>query len=132
MALSSTRMEYRISLNNLDRGVERSETVIVALHPSETLEHLTLRVLGWCLFWEESLSSGCPTRAACIGRVRSICSFLRSRERVFTWHWLRLPSEPLQWHHSHRRQDYTYSSWLRGCPAQPDASRADGEGVVDG
>ncbi len=58
MALSSTRMEYRISLNNLDRGVERSETVILALHPSETLEHLTLRVLAWCLFWEEGLAFG--------------------------------------------------------------------------
>jgi uncharacterized protein YaeQ len=58
MALPSTRMEYRISLNQVDRGFERAETVILALHPSETLEHLTLRVLAWCLFCEEGLAFG--------------------------------------------------------------------------
>ena len=58
MALSPTRREYRITLNHVDRGVERSETVIVAQHPSETAEHLTVRVLAWCLLPLEGLAFG--------------------------------------------------------------------------
>jgi uncharacterized protein YaeQ len=58
MALTPTRMEFRIALSNVDRGVERQETVIVGMHPSETQEHLTLRVLAWCLLTEERLEFG--------------------------------------------------------------------------
>ena len=58
MALSPTRMEYRIALSHLDRGRTLDEAVIVGRHPSETMEHLTLRVLAWCLFSEERLEFG--------------------------------------------------------------------------
>jgi uncharacterized protein YaeQ len=58
MALSATRLEYRVALANVDRGRELSETVIVARHPSETQEHATLRVLAWCLLNEERLTFG--------------------------------------------------------------------------
>jgi len=51
-------MEYRIALADLDRGVEASETAIVARHPSETQERLVLRVLTWCLLWEPRLAFG--------------------------------------------------------------------------
>jgi uncharacterized protein YaeQ len=51
-------MEYRIALSHVDRGVELSETVIAARHPSETAEHLTLRVLSWCLLYEPGLAFG--------------------------------------------------------------------------
>lgn len=58
MALPSIRLEYRIALSNVDRGVELQESVVVALHPSETMEHATLRVLAWCLLHEEGLAFG--------------------------------------------------------------------------
>lgn len=51
-------MEYRIALANLDRGVTVEQAVIVARHPSETQEHLVLRVLAWCLLHEERLEFG--------------------------------------------------------------------------
>jgi uncharacterized protein YaeQ len=58
MALPSSRVEYRIALSQVDRGHDVTETVIAALHPSETLEHLTLRVLAWCLLYEPGLGFG--------------------------------------------------------------------------
>jgi len=58
VALGSTRMEFRIALSHVDRAVEVSETVIVGRHPSETAEHLTLRVLAWCLLYEPRLEFG--------------------------------------------------------------------------
>lgn len=58
MALSSTRMEYRIALSHVDRGLDRALTVIAALHPSETAEHLALRVLAYCLLYEERIEFG--------------------------------------------------------------------------
>jgi uncharacterized protein YaeQ len=58
MALPATRFEYRLTLSDVDRGVDARETVIVARHPSESAEHLTLRVLAWCLVHEERLEFG--------------------------------------------------------------------------
>lgn len=58
MALPSTRMEFRIALSHVDRGVQIDETVIAARHPSETMEHLVLRVLAWCFLHEERLVFG--------------------------------------------------------------------------
>ena len=45
MALPSVRMEYRVQLSHVDRGVDTAQTVVAALHPSETAEHLALREL---------------------------------------------------------------------------------------
>lgn len=58
MALPSTRLEYRVALSHVDRGVDLSQAVIVAQHPSETAEHVTLRMLAWCLLHEERLEFG--------------------------------------------------------------------------
>jgi len=58
MALPSTRMDFRIDLSHVDRGVEASERVVVARHPSESVEHLMLRVLAHCIFHEEGLAFG--------------------------------------------------------------------------
>jgi uncharacterized protein YaeQ len=58
MALPATRYEYRIALSHVDRGREVTEAVVVARHPSETAEHLTLRVLAHCLLNEEGLAFG--------------------------------------------------------------------------
>lgn len=58
MALAPTRLEYRVTLSQVDRGREANETVIVARHPSETQEHVTLRLLAWCLLHEDGLAFG--------------------------------------------------------------------------
>lgn len=44
-----TRWEYRITLSDVDRGVNLVDTVVVSQHPSESTEHVVLRVLGFCL-----------------------------------------------------------------------------------
>jgi uncharacterized protein YaeQ len=58
MALPSTRMDFRVELSHVDRGREASERVVVARHPSESAEHVILRVLAYCLFHEEGLAFG--------------------------------------------------------------------------
>lgn len=58
MALTATRLEFRIKLSNVDRGVDRDESLVVAQHPSETPDHVVLRVLAWCLLAEERLTFG--------------------------------------------------------------------------
>ncbi len=58
MALPSTRLDFRIELSHVDRGIEASERVVVARHPSESVEHVVLRVLAHCLFHEEGLAFG--------------------------------------------------------------------------
>lgn len=58
MALSPTRLSYLVTLSNVDRGRDASESVIVARHPSETQEHVTLRMLAWCLLHEDGLAFG--------------------------------------------------------------------------
>jgi uncharacterized protein YaeQ len=58
MALAPVRMEFRIALSHVDRGLDLVENVIVGRHPSETAEHLVLRVLAWCLLHEERIEFG--------------------------------------------------------------------------
>lgn len=58
MALQATRLVFRIALSHVDRGIEREEPVNLARHPSETQEHVILRVLSWCLFQREGLEFG--------------------------------------------------------------------------
>jgi uncharacterized protein YaeQ len=58
MALSSTRLEFRIRLMHIDRGIETEESVIVARHPSETQAHVIQRVLARCLLRTDELEFG--------------------------------------------------------------------------
>jgi uncharacterized protein YaeQ len=58
MALPSIRYEYRIALSHVDRNLQLDTTVIAARHPSETAEHLTLRVLALCLLYRDGLAFG--------------------------------------------------------------------------
>lgn len=58
MALPSARFEFRLTLSDADRGVAVQQSAVVARHPSETAEHLTLRVLAFCLLYEERLEFG--------------------------------------------------------------------------
>lgn len=58
MALPSVRYEYRVALSHVDAGVQAEATIVAARHPSETAEHLVLRVLGYCLLHREGLVFG--------------------------------------------------------------------------
>ena len=58
MALSATRYEYRIALSHVDAGVQEELTLVAARHPSETAEHLSLRVLAHCLLMREGIGFG--------------------------------------------------------------------------
>lgn len=58
MALPSTRYEFRLTLSHVERGIDVQRSAIVARHPSETAEHLMLRVLAYCLFYDERLEFG--------------------------------------------------------------------------
>jgi uncharacterized protein YaeQ len=56
MALTSTVYNFDISLSDSDRGVYEELALRVALHPSETIEHMLTRVLAYCLEYEEGIA----------------------------------------------------------------------------
>lgn len=58
MALPATRIEFKITLSDAERRVDVTKALIVARHPSETPEHVALRVLAWCALYEEALEMG--------------------------------------------------------------------------
>lgn len=58
MAIAPIRLEYRLQLSHVDRGLDRAESLILGRHPSESVEHVTQRVLAWCLLSEERLELG--------------------------------------------------------------------------
>lgn len=58
MALAPVLHSFQLELHHVDRGVEQRLPVKVAQHPSETMERLWLRLLAYCLAWEERLAFG--------------------------------------------------------------------------
>ena len=59
MAVGAVRLDFRIDLSHVDRGIELSdEKVVLARHPSEAADHVILRVIAYCLFHEEGLAFG--------------------------------------------------------------------------
>jgi uncharacterized protein YaeQ len=58
MALQAVRLVFRMTLSNVDRGITREESVNIARHPSETQDHVVLRLLAWCLLWQEGIAFG--------------------------------------------------------------------------
>lgn len=58
MVMGSVPMQFRIALTNVDRGQDRVQKVIVDRDASETAEHLVLRVLAWCILYEDDLRFG--------------------------------------------------------------------------
>ena len=46
MALHPTRLEFRVTLSHVDRGIYLIESVYVARLPSETQFHVVLRMLA--------------------------------------------------------------------------------------
>jgi uncharacterized protein YaeQ len=58
MANAPTLYDFDIALSQVDRGLEQRLAVRTARHPSETLDRVWLRVLTYCLFYDERLAFG--------------------------------------------------------------------------
>jgi len=56
MALKPTIYKFRIALSDLDRDYHDSLNLTAALHPSEKIERLMVRVLAFCLNAEQGLT----------------------------------------------------------------------------
>ena len=55
MALTATIYTFTIDLSNMDRGVFETLNLRVARHPSETVEYMLVRVLAYCLEFQEGI-----------------------------------------------------------------------------
>ena len=55
MALSATLYNFLIELADIDRGVYETLDLRVAKQPSETVEYMLMRVLAYCLEYEEGI-----------------------------------------------------------------------------
>jgi uncharacterized protein YaeQ len=58
MPMGSVPMQFRIALTNVDRALDRVQKVIVDRQASESAEHLVLRVLAWCILYDDDLRFG--------------------------------------------------------------------------
>lgn len=56
MALKPTIYKHRISLSDLNRDYYDTLNLTVALHPSETIERMMVRVLAYCINAQEHLT----------------------------------------------------------------------------
>jgi len=58
MAQAPVLHDFEVVLNHVDRGIEQQLKVRTARHSSETLSRVWLRLLGYCMQWEERLAFG--------------------------------------------------------------------------
>jgi uncharacterized protein YaeQ len=56
LAQTATVYTFTIDLNDLDRGVYETLELRVARHPSESAEYMLVRVLAYCLEYEEGIA----------------------------------------------------------------------------
>ena len=56
MALTATIHTFSIDISDVDRGVYEKIELKAARHPSETAEHLLVRVLAYCLEYAEGIA----------------------------------------------------------------------------
>jgi uncharacterized protein YaeQ len=55
MALTSTIYNVSVDLSDIDRGVYETFDLRLAMHPSESAEYMTTRLLAWCLEYTEGI-----------------------------------------------------------------------------
>ena len=55
MALTATIYTFTIDLSDMDRGVYETLSLRVARHPSETIEYMVVRVLAYCLEFQDGI-----------------------------------------------------------------------------
>jgi uncharacterized protein YaeQ len=58
MLSSAPALHFRIALSHVNRGIDRVRNVIVERDRLESAEHLILRVLAFCLFFDDELRFG--------------------------------------------------------------------------
>lgn len=58
MALTSTLYDFDMELAHVDRGLHERLAIRAARHPSETLDRVWLRVLAYCLLYQERITFG--------------------------------------------------------------------------
>jgi uncharacterized protein YaeQ len=56
MAQGATIYNFNINLSDMDRNVYETLELRAALHPSEAVEHMLVRVLAYCLEYEDGIS----------------------------------------------------------------------------
>ena len=56
MAETATIYHFSIDLSDMDRGVYETLELRVARHPSETTEYMVVRVLAYCLEYQEGIT----------------------------------------------------------------------------
>lgn len=56
MALTATIYHFTIDLADMDRGVFESIELRMARHPSETVEYMLVRLLAYCLEYQEGIT----------------------------------------------------------------------------
>ncbi|MDG1662428.1 MAG: YaeQ family protein [Pseudomonadales bacterium] len=56
MALKPTIYKLKIALSDLDRNIYEALSLTIAQHPSETLERMMVRVLAYCINWQEGIN----------------------------------------------------------------------------
>jgi uncharacterized protein YaeQ len=56
LAETATVYQFTIDLSDMDRGVYETLGLRVARHPSETAEYMVVRVLAYCLEFQEGIS----------------------------------------------------------------------------
>ena len=75
------RREFRLTLTNVERKVSFARSLVLSRHPSEHPEHLALRVLAYCLLFEEGLSFG---PGVCVGEAPDLLTHDLTG-KVITW-----------------------------------------------
>ncbi|MFN8444553.1 MAG: YaeQ family protein [Caldilineaceae bacterium] len=87
MALSATIYNFLIDLSDVDRGVYETLDLRVARQPSETAEYMLMRVLAYCLEYEEGIEF---TQGVAAGDEPAI--YVRDRTgRIIAWIEVGLP-----------------------------------------
>ena len=56
MALTSTIYNVKVDLSDVDRAVYETLDLRMAMHPSETIEYMTTRLLAYCLEYTDGIS----------------------------------------------------------------------------
>ena len=56
MAETATIYQFSIDLSDMDRGVYETLELRVARHPSETAEYMVVRLLAYCLEYQEGIT----------------------------------------------------------------------------
>jgi uncharacterized protein YaeQ len=56
MALTATLHHFAIELSDVDRQIYEALDLRVAQHPSETMEHVLARTLGYCLCYQDGIA----------------------------------------------------------------------------